>query len=328
MIAVTGANGLLGSFVVRELLDRGLPFVALKRKNSDITLLSDVNARINWINADISDPVSLEDSLKDISAVIHTAALVSFNPRDKQRLFNTNVNGSRNIVNVCLTAGVKKLVHISSVAALGRQKNQQSVDETSKWVDSPLNSTYAQSKYLAELEVFRGAEEGLNVTVVNPSVILAPANWDKSSAQLFKYVWKGNKFFIDKDLNYVDVRDVAKATVQLLDTTYAGERFILNAGRLPIGIFFREIAKRFGKPSPSLKLGAKMVKTLAFFENLRANMTGSEPLITPETARLANTHFLYQNEKVVRTLNFRFKSIEETLDWCCEYYKHQPPAKK
>src|SRR5690606_14468045 len=158
MIAVTGANGLLGSFIVRKLLEKKEPFVALKRAGSDTTLLDDVSSSIEWRNADVTDTVALEESLQGITTVIHTAATVSFNPRKASFVMECNVQGTRNVVNLCLAAGIKRLVHISSVAALGRQKNQWLVDETNQWVDSPLNSVYGHSKYLAELEVFRGQE--------------------------------------------------------------------------------------------------------------------------------------------------------------------------
>jgi dihydroflavonol-4-reductase len=129
MIAVTGANGLLGSFIVRKLIEQNEPFIALKRKGSDLSLLADVQAGIRWKDADILDPVSMEEALENVSEVIHAAAMVSFNPRDSRRIFMVNVEGTRNVVNACLTGNVKKLVYISSVAALGRLKGQTEIDE-------------------------------------------------------------------------------------------------------------------------------------------------------------------------------------------------------
>jgi nucleoside-diphosphate-sugar epimerase len=208
MIAITGGNGLLGSFIIRELINTNQPFVAFKRNNSDISLLRDVSEKITWRDADVLDPVSLNEALNDITHVIHAAAIVSFNPRDAKKIYNVNVLGTRNITNACLNAGVRRFVHISSVAALGRQKDQTIIDEQNKWIDNPLNSTYAESKYYAELEVFRAQEEGLSTVIINPSVILAPTDWTRSSAQLFKYVYDEKSFYIDGSLNYVDVRDV------------------------------------------------------------------------------------------------------------------------
>lgn len=328
MIAVTGANGLLGSFIVRRLLASGLPFVALRRRQSDTSLLDDVAGRITWAEADVNDPVALEEALKNVTSVIHAAAIVSFNPREKDRIHEVNVIGTRNVVNACLALGVGKLIHISSVAALGRLKGQELVSENNKWVDNPLNSAYAESKYKAELEVYRGYEEGLQTTILNPSVILAPADWNKSSAKLFKYVWKERRFYIDNHFNYVDVRDVADVAVRMITESFSGHRFILNAGRLPLIQFFTLTAKRFNKRPPSFRANPALIKTLSFLEMTRSRLTGSEPLITRETARLANTRFFYSNEKIKKQLKFEFKSIDETLDWCCQYYIDQPLAKK
>jgi dihydroflavonol-4-reductase len=328
MIAVTGANGLLGSFIIRELMKQNLPFVALKRKDSDLSLLKDVCSDIQWLEGNVLDPVALDEAFKNISHVIHAAAMVSFNPRARRKIFDVNVLGTRHIVNACLANDVKKLVHISSVAALGRLKNQDSIDETQTWTDSPLNSTYAESKYLSELEVIRGQEEGLETVILNPSVILAGADWNKSSAKLFKYVWDEKPFYIESYLNYVDVRDVARASVHLLQGNHSGERFILNGGSMHLSDFFSALAARFRKKAPSIRLNKGLLQVIAFLESIRSRVAGPEPLITRETARLAGTRFHYQNKKIEKHLNFRFQTIDETLDWCCEHYINRFGPKK
>jgi nucleoside-diphosphate-sugar epimerase len=320
MIAVTGANGLLGSFIIRTLIDQKESFVALKRADSDLSLLADVNHMIAWKDADILDPVSLDDALQGVTTVIHTAAMVSFNPRLARTIYKINVEGTANVVNACLTSQVKKLVHISSVAALGRLKGQTSIDENHKWTDNRLNSTYAESKYLAELEVFRGHEEGLQAVILNPSIILAAADWTKSSAKLFKYVWDERPFYIDSHLNFVDVRDVAKATHQLMQGNHAGERFILNAGAVALPSFLTAAAQRFNKKPPAIKLTPALLSVAAFGERVRSWITRSEPLITSETARLAGARFFYENKKIVKQLNFEFQTFDQTMDWCCKYY--------
>src|SRR5690348_6572067 len=147
MIAITGANGLLGSFIVRELLKTNTQFVAIRRKDSDTSLLSDVSRDITWREADVVDLVALNEALQDVSVVIHAAGLVSFNPRDEKKIHAVNVEGTRHVVDACAANNVKRLLHVSSVAALGRQKDQREVDESNKWIDSELNSTYAKSKY-------------------------------------------------------------------------------------------------------------------------------------------------------------------------------------
>src|SRR5688572_23589273 len=226
MIAVTGANGLLGSFIVRKLMEQGEPFVALKRKNSDTSLLQDVAHKITWRDADVTDAVSLREAFDQVTHVIHTAATVSFNPRRARQVMEINIEGTRNVVDECLALGIRRLVHISSIGALGVQRGQTRVDENNKWLEGSTNSVYAESKYQAELEVFRGQEEGLSTIIVNPSVILAPANWNKSSAQLFKYVWSEKPFYTEGDINIVDVRDVVNIVHKLLHHSLEGQRFI------------------------------------------------------------------------------------------------------
>lgn len=320
MIAVTGANGLLGSFIVRKLLALQLPFVAIKRQNSDTRLLADVSDSLCWRNADVLDPVAIEEALADVTQVIHAAAVVSFNPAHEKRILNINVAGTRNIVNACLSTGVRRLVHISSVAALGRQRGQTLITEENKWTESPVNSTYARSKYFAEVEVFRGQEEGLSTVILNPSVILAPADWNRSSAQLFKYVSDEKKFYIDSNLNYVDVRDVAEVVIKVMSSGIEGERFIVNGGTISFIDFFTLVARRLGKRPPFIRLDAGALHFAAVLETLRSKILRKEPLLTIETARLAGTHFSYRSEKIAKTLHFEFQSIDSTIDWCCSYY--------
>lgn len=328
MTGVTGANGLLGSFIIRKLIEEGEPFVAFKRANSDISLLEDVQDRIEWRDLDVLDPVMIEEALEGISAVIHTAAMVSFNPRHASAVSSANTAGTRNLVNTSLACGVKRLVHISSVGALGRMKGQTLIDEENKWIEDAHHTTYATSKYLAELEVFRGQEEGLSTVVLNPSVILAPADWNKSSAQLFKYVWDERLFYIDGSLNYVDVRDVAAAAVALLKSGMENERFIVNAGAVPFKEFFDGVARRFGKKPPMIKVSKNLLKIVSGIESVRARIRRSEPLITGETARLAGTYFQYQNIKLKKAFHFEYHPLDETLDWCCQYYMQKFGPKK
>jgi len=199
-------------------------------------------------------------------------------------------------------------------------KGQTLIDEENKWIEDAHHTAYATSKYLAELEVFRGQEEGLSTVVLNPSVILAPADWNKSSAQLFKYVWDERLFYIDGSLNYVDVRDVATAACLAMKSGMENERFIVSAGVVSFKDFFDAVARRFGKRPPMVKLNKKLIKIVAGFEALRAKFHRSEPLITPDTARLADTYFQYQNGKLKKAFPFEFHTLEHTLDWCCEYY--------
>lgn len=328
MIGVTGANGLLGSFIIRKLIEENQPFIAFKRNNSDVSLLSDVSEKIQWRELDILNPVTMDDALHGVTAVIHAAAIVSFNPRQASTIAKINTEGTRNLVNACLANRVGRFVHISSVGALGRLKGQTVIDENHKWVENASHNPYATSKYLAELEVFRGQEEGLRTVILNPSVILAPADWTRSSARLFKYVWDEPLFYIDGSLNYVDVRDVATAAWKILNSGTENERFIVSAGAVSFKEFFDTVARRFGKRPPMIKLNGKILKIVAGFEALRARLRRSEPLVTPDAARLAGNFFQFQNNKIIAELDFEFRPLGDTLEWCCQHYMQKFALKK
>ena len=328
MIAITGANGLLGSFIVRKLIEQQKQFVALKRSGSDTSLLNDVAEKVNWRDADILNPLSLEEALEGCTHVIHAAAMVSFNSHRADQIMEINTIGTRNVVNACLQQNIRKLVHISSVSALGRQKDQVLIQENNKWVDNPANSVYAKSKYRAELEVFRGQEEGLNTVTLNPSVILAPADWQRSSAKLFRYSWKARPFYIDAYLNYVDVRDVASIACNFVASDHIAERFIINAGNISFKSFFEKVASHFEVNPPRVRLSKKTLLLMARVESVRSLISGSEPLITRETAQIAESRFLYDNKKIKKILNFEFQSIDNTLEWCCNYYIKKFGSKK
>jgi len=328
MIAVTGANGLLGNFIVKKLVDEKLPVVALKRKNNDTSLLADCSPAPVWREVDLHDSYLLHEAFRDVDTVIHAAAMVSFDPRAKKRIFETNVVGTKNIVDTCLALGIPRLIFISSVAALGRKKGTSEIDEESKWTDSELNSDYAKSKYLAELEVFRGQEEGLSVGIINPSVILAPANINKSSAQVFKYVLDEKPFFTAGTINYVDARDVAEMVYHLCTNPLNGERYIASAGATSMRELLTQIAQRLGKRKPSIEIGPYWLSLAAWVEEWRCRITGAEALISRQSVKMPGEHFYYDNRKSVLELKMAYRTLEETLDWCCDYYRNSLTTNK
>ena len=318
MIAVTGASGLLGSYLVKELAASTIPFFGLKRSTSDTSPIDSGN--VEWRDTNILDIGALQDSMKGASIVIHTAALVSFKAGDRDALFKVNVEGTRNVVNTCLSLGIPRLIHISSVAALGRQKGVSEITENNKWVDNNLNSDYAESKYLAELEVFRGQEEGLEIDIINPSIILSQTDWNRSSAQLFKYVWRSRPFYTEGSINYVDVRDVVKLILTITNVKARGNRIIANGGAISTKDFLSEVAKRFNKKQPWINVPTPLISIVARMEFIRSILTGNEPIVTAQSARTAHEKLYYSNQKALTVLKTEFRTLEQTLDWCCPYY--------
>jgi nucleoside-diphosphate-sugar epimerase len=165
-VLVTGATGFLGSYILRLLLKKGYKVRAIRRSSSPMAMLQDIADKVEWVEGDVTDLPFLEEATKDIDYVYHAAAAVSFNSKDKEKMMLVNGIGTENIVNVCLDNGVKKLLHVSSIAALGRKENVTEIDENAQWENSPLNSDYAISKFKAECEVWRGIQEGLNAVII------------------------------------------------------------------------------------------------------------------------------------------------------------------
>jgi dihydroflavonol-4-reductase len=328
MILVTGANGLVGAAIVRHLLKNNQAVRALKRSGSDISSLSDVASQIEWVDGDILDIASLETAIQGVYLVVHAAAMVFFSPKQRSLMYKVNVEGTANVVNVCMALGVKKLAFISSIAALGRpdlahadSQNPIYINEEQKWEDSELNSHYAKSKYQAELEVWRGVAEGLPAVIVNPSIILGEGDWNRSSSQLFKYVYDQKKFYTEGLVNYVDVLDVAAITVQLLLSDIKNERYVLNAGTTTYKDLFVQIAKGFDQKPPSIRISPFMSEIIWRIEAIRSFFTGKNPLITRETAKSARSRFAYDSTKIQKVLNFMFIPLSETIGRVTENIK-------
>lgn len=314
MILVTGASGLLGQHLVHTLTGQGHAVRVLIRNASQATFPPDV---VTYLG-DVLDMATLEPALQDVDTVVHAAALVSFNPRRRNEIYAVNVEGTRNVVNASLQQGVKSLVHISSVAALGRKQGSP-IREADPWTGMFAND-YARSKYLAELEVFRGGEEGLTVSLVNPAVILSGQPLHRSSGSLLDYAWKERLFYTSGHLNYVDIRDVADAVQRLIVSPQAGERFTLCGGNTSYLAFFQAVAQRWNKRPPSIRIPGPAVHMFGLAEELRGLLTGREPQVTRQSAAMTVRDFRYDCSKVIQQLGVRFHALEDTLDWCCARY--------
>lgn len=311
MVVITGASGLLGLTLIDHFSTRKIPVTALYRKSKPVS-----HDHVKWVEADIRDVHALTQIFAGANCVIHAAALVSFARRHKERMFQVNVEGTANVVNACLRSGVKRLVHVSSVAALGKSPNQNIVDEESPWPGAYSPSNYGLTKYLAELEVYRGEAEGISIAIVNPSVILASVRLNRSSGQIFQYLKNEGIFYTDGSINYVDARDVAEAIFRLYENSSLTGRYILNSGTLPWKTFFKEASIKMGKRSPFINVPTNVTLMVAGVEWFRSLIMGSEPLITRETANLARQYVSYSNERAVSKLAMVFKDLNETLDWC------------
>jgi len=237
-IFVSGGTGFLGSYLLRYLIQKDYTNIfALKRSDSSMALVASVQDKIKWIEGDILDVVLLEEIMEQVKLVYHCAAMVSFDPKDYNQLMQVNVEGTANMVNAALAAGVDKFLHVSSIAALGRNKNNSQVDEDSKWQRNKFNTNYSISKYLSEQEVWRGIHEGLNATIINPSTILGSGFWEKGTGQLFTQVMQGLKFYPQGTTGFVDVRDVARLMIIMMESETLSERVLANGDNLSSKVY-------------------------------------------------------------------------------------------
>jgi nucleoside-diphosphate-sugar epimerase len=317
-ILVTGAAGLLGGEVVRQLLDQGFSVTAVIHTAP----LRISHPKLIIRNCNILDTSCLEEIMPGISHVYHCAAFISFESKDKSSLFKVNVEGTENIVNACLDANIKKLVHVSSVSALGRIRNDVEVNEQMNWSEETGNSAYGKSKFLGELEVWRGRGEGLDTVIVNPSIILGGNNWDNGSSAIFKSIYNEFKWYTEGASGFVDVRDVAKAMIHLMNSNITGERFIISGENLSYKEIFYLIAKYFGKNPPPRKVSPALAEIVWRAEALKSFFTGQKRLLTKETARTSQATVRYDNSKILNSLpGFNFTPIAETIAYTCKTLK-------
>jgi nucleoside-diphosphate-sugar epimerase len=329
MIFVTGGTGLVGSHILLRLAKEGISFKALKRETSSLQICEnvfshyaakDLFAKINWETGDVNDIPSLEKAMEDCIRVLHCAAIVSFHPAEVELMRKVNIEGTANVVNVALSKGIKKLGYVSSIAALGRNSTVGIVNEECYFKATKLDSNYALSKYYAEQEVWRASQEGLDVVIVNPSVILGPGDWNKGSSQIFQKIHSGLKFYTTGSTGYVDVMDVANSLVDLLLSSVKNERFIVNGANLKYRDCFNRIADGFGKPHATIKV-TPFLKEIAWrVEGFRSFITGKKPLLTQETANSAMTNGTYSTAKIKSAIEFQFTDIDSTIKKYCDWF--------
>ncbi len=310
-VLVTGASGLVGQALCRELLDRGHSVRILIRKTSFPASLWGL---VTVFEGDVLDLTILEKAMAGADAVLHAAAIVSFSPRDRKQLMKVNVEGTTNAVNLALALGIKRFGLISSVAALGRVPGQTVVDESAEWTDSSLNSPYAISKFQAEAELWRAVQEGLSGFAVNPSVIFGPGDWNRSSSQIFQKVYRRSSHYPEGTINYVDLRDVAAFTVRLLESKASEERFILSGGMTTYQDLFTRIANGFGKPVPQKRI-PQWVLELGWRWGVIQKWFGRDPVLTRSVVRSLPHRFAYRNEKAQAATGLKFRSLDETITW-------------
>ncbi len=331
MILVTGGTGLVGAHLLVALTKSNDKVRAIHRKNSNIDdvkrvfsyYFNDINpyfSKIEWVEADITDIPSLEKPFQGISYVYHCAAIISFHPKAYYKMRKVNIEGTANIVNLSIVQKVKKLCFVSSVAAVGKAIKNNLIDENCEWTVENSNYGYAITKHGAEMEVWRGTQEGLDAVIVNPGIIFGAGFFDSGSGSLFKTVNKGLKFYTEGVTGYVDVKDVVKAMQQLMDSNIKNERFLLVSQNLSFKEVFNLIAKGFDKKEPTVKVSKLMSEILWRFSSVITAITGKKPMLTKHSAQSIHKNNQFSNDKIKEAIGFDFIPVNETIKRVCKEF--------
>ena len=317
MILVTGGTGMLGAHLIEFLYSQGKKVRAIYRSQ----IPQQWAHAAEWVQADILDVVALEEAMENVTEVYHCAGYVSFNPKHKDELHQINVEGTTNIVNACLDANVRKLVHVSSVAALGRIRPGQTIDETMDWTEETSNSEYGKTKYLGEIEVWRGIGEGLDAVIVNPSIIIGKhGDWEKGSMAIFKSIYKGFPWYSSGATGFVDASDIAKAMFMLMETDITAQRYIISAENISYKDLFFMIADAFGKKRPHKAVTAFMASVVWRLEKVKSWFSQKEPFITKETAATALAVADFNNTKLLKALpSFTYTPMKKSVQEICKH---------
>jgi dihydroflavonol-4-reductase len=323
MILITGANGFLGQHLLRQLAVDNAPIKAMYNSHlpeSDLLSLPNVT----WIQCDLLDVFAVAEAVEGISEIYHCAGKVSFEAEDHNSIQAINATSTANIVNAALDAGIRKLVHVSSIASLGRSDTDKPLTEEHYWEESKNNTAYARSKYLAEMEVWRGIAEGLNAVIVNPSIILGAGDWQKGSARLMPFADKEFPFYTEGINAWVDVQDVARIMILLMRSTISGERFIVSEGDHSYREIFSLMAQALGKKPPYIKAPHWATGLLWRWNWLRKKISGRAATLTKETTRTASLQCWHDNSKFLKVFpKFRYIPIEDTIREMAKAYKKQ-----
>lgn len=335
MILVTGGTGLIGSHLLFQLVQQENQVRALYRNEKKQSKVLEVFGfytdvpdqyfdKIEWVKADITDLFSLETVFKGIREVYHCAALISFDPKDLNQLLKTNVEGTANLVNLSIAHQVSKFCHVSSIAALGSGKKGQKIDEDTEWNDTDV-SVYGISKFESELEVWRGSQEGLDVVIVNPGIVLGPGFWNSGSGLLFKRARKGGRYFFPGGTGFVTVNDVVHAMLKSMKFHTRNERFILVNQNLTYASVFKNMAEALGVSPPTEQVPFWLLEMLWRIDYIKRNLGGTRRKLTRNLVKGLYHFNQYENSKSKTIPGFSYEVLGNVITFCCSLLKTKKP---
>ncbi|MDB9961107.1 NAD-dependent epimerase/dehydratase family protein [Oceanihabitans sp.] len=331
MILVTGGTGLVGSHLLFDLVNTNQSIRAIYRDEAKLVLVKKMFSyyseesnllynKIDWVKADLLDIPTLTEVFTGITHVYHCAALISFDPKDYHKLRQINIEGTANIVNLCIANTISKLCYVSSIATLGKKDDNSIIDEETHWNPDADNSVYGITKYGAEMEVWRGTQEGLNAVIVNPGLILGPGLWNSGSGLLFKEVHQGLPYYVTGTSGYVDVKDVTECMIDLMNSDITNNRFILVSENLSFKQFTEITSRYLGVKAPRKSVTHLMLQIGWRCDWVKSFITGKPRRLTKQTAASALTIKNYSNKKIKDTINFKFTKIESSIKSISEQF--------
>ena len=326
MILVTGGTGMLGSYLLVQLTQKYEKIYAVKRSTSSTQLTEKIFHyylpeasiyldKIQWIELNLLNELDLDDALQNIDEIYHCAAHISYQKKDKEQMIRNNQLITRNLVNASLRQKISKFCFVSSIAALGDSIDNVAVNEQTIWSDTGKNSAYSISKYLSEMEVWRGIAEGLNAVIINPSIILGIGNWQSGSSQIFNTIYQGLKFYTLGTTGFVDAKDVAKIMIQLMQCTDCFQQsYIVNAENIKYKDIFHKIAKYLSVKPASIYAKPVLSEIAWRWEFVKSLITGKSPLITKQSAQIAHKNLRYSSNKLQKKLDYQYRTIDDSLE--------------
>ncbi|WP_340199723.1 NAD-dependent epimerase/dehydratase family protein [Ascidiimonas sp. W6] len=324
MILVTGGTGLVGSHLLYKLIASGDKVRAIHRKGSMLEKVQEVFGfftdepsalfdQIEWVEADITNIPQLEKAFEGITRVYHSAALISFDSADSEAMRKINIEGTANVVNLCILKHVEKLCFVSSIASLGNAQSNGFITEESNWNAEGDNNDYAISKYGAEMEVWRGTREGVPAVIINPGVILGAGFPHQGSGKLFSMAHKGMLFYTEGKTGFVDVEDVANIMQMLMESDLKNEIYILIAKNVSFKEMMTTIAKSMGKKPPQKKAEKWILELMWRLDWILNKIVGRKRVITKTSVKAALKNSVYANDKITKALSYQFKPLDETI---------------
>ncbi len=315
MVLLTGATGYLGRRIASALANRQVPFRALVRSSSDVSELKKRCPNLELVTGDLNDPESLLDACRGVDTVIHAAAFVSFQTTDRDRLLFVNGEGTANLVNMALEAGTRRLIHLSSVAVLNRRDGGPVVTLAERWPEERPNTSYAESKFAAEREAWRGQAEGLEVAVLYPTHMLGAGDWEHEHApRLWRMAAKERGVYPTGTTGFVDIRDVVDAVLFVLDRDTDGDRFLLNAVNWTWEEALARIARSIGAKPPTIRVRPWQSALLWPIELVRSKLSGSKPMITRESHQNVQADFRYDGSAYTEASGRAYRSVEDCVE--------------